>query len=498
MNFAPLNSVLKMFGYHATVDKKRRSSPVSERKSEDKQLDIQNRRKLQATLRDNRRNQTLLRWMIDQTLDFTTKFHFQALTDNEELNKRIEELVNWKSRAGNWEVTGRYSRDAYIRMAEACQLIDGDIGHILVNGGKLQGIESDRITLPTSGTLPESYKDWNWIHGIHVSSDGRPLHYCICDRELSGGRNAAGGSNLIYARVIPARNFKLTGYFDRFDQIRGISPLASAANHLTDCYEAFEYQLQKVKNHSMLGFFFKREPGTQGDGFGPYTDAVDGEDADADTERYRFNMKPGLKIEGDPGDQLDLIESHTPSEEFMQFMELHIRIALLALGIPYTFYDSQNATYSSQRMDLVRYIESIRSRQDRWIEFLSQIIAWDLGRWTIPTKGRSGTVNKPILSLPNKMTARDIKFEWIPQPIPWIDPLKEVQADGMAVAYGFKTRSDVTKRIAGKRFEDVAKILGIEEKQAIESSATIAIGQPGQLSTRDEEDTGDNQNADSE
>jgi len=45
----------------------------------------------------------------------------------------------------------------------------------------------------------------------------------------------------------------------------------------------------------------------------------------------------------------------------------------------------------------------------------------------------------------------------------------------------------VTQRTSGQRFVDVVAQLGREEAAATAASATIAIGQPGQTTTRDEE-----------
>jgi len=127
------------------------------------------------------------------------------------------------------------------------------------------------------------------------------------------------------------------------------------------------------------------------------------------------------------------------------------------------------------------------------------VSAWDIARWSqLPDKENP---SQPMLPLPAGMRPRDIAYEWVSDGIPWIDPLREVQADALAVANGFKTRDDVNRERRGRRYIDTVEQLGREEQQAIDASATIAIGQPGQITTRDEEEgneanTGGADNAD--
>jgi len=69
----------RMLGYDAVQDKKKRTAPRSITRSEDKVLTDNQRKKLQATARDIRRNFSLCQWMINKHLDFVSGFQFQAL-----------------------------------------------------------------------------------------------------------------------------------------------------------------------------------------------------------------------------------------------------------------------------------------------------------------------------------------------------------------------------------------------------------------------------------
>jgi capsid protein len=80
---------------------------------------------------------------------------------------------------------------------------------------------------------------------VRAEKAGRPIEFCNCQR----GKTTDAGSNAAFSfeRIVPARNFYHFGYFDRFDQVRGIAPLATAVNTLRDTYEGMDYALAKMK-----------------------------------------------------------------------------------------------------------------------------------------------------------------------------------------------------------------------------------------------------------
>jgi capsid protein len=458
--------------YDAVVDKKRRTAPKNVLESEDRALDTSDRKLAVATARRIRRNQVLLSWMIRHHLDFVTKFHFQPRTGNDELDQRLDDLIKWRGRAQNWDVAKRHNRDRFLRLMEASRIVDGDMGVLLLRSGGLQAIEGDRIAWPTRGNPLQ--EDPNlWTHGVKLDKQGAALSYMVCQRNKE---------SLDFDKIVQARNMHHFGYFERFDQVRGISPLASAINTLQDLYELIEYQRIKSKMHSMLGVFISRDASASNSDGWNYTDADTEDGTTGATDRYDFELRPGLKIEGAPGDNVQMLESKNPSEEFQQFSQYLMQCAMLALDIPYVFFDSRESSYSANRQHLITYIKSVRRKQEDLLDFLNRVTAWDFARWTTPDA--TGNV---LLQLPAGMEARDIQFEWCPDGIPWIDPLKEVNANIQAVSAGFVDRDTICREVYGRRFRDVIIQLGKEEAQAIAAGATMTLGQPGQISTRDEE-----------
>ena len=144
------------FGYEAIEDKKRRKPPSAVTQHEDRHLNQSQRRKLQATTQDVKRNYAVAAWMIRRHLDYVTQFDFHARTKDEELNNQLESALRTWARPGNCDVTGRFGLRKQIRIAECCSVLDGDVGLLALSSGHLQGIESDRIRDP-SGARPEEW-----------------------------------------------------------------------------------------------------------------------------------------------------------------------------------------------------------------------------------------------------------------------------------------------------------------------------------------------------
>lgn len=479
MNFSFKNTIRRMFGYDATETKGRRNAAPVSSKSEDRELNAARRKILNSNAEDQQRNITLCRWIINKHLDFITKFTIQVKTDDLEFNARAESLLNWWSRPKNCDVAGRHSFQRMIRILEALAIVTGDAGILKLKNGQLQGIEGTRIRTPSSGNLPEKYKDNPdaITQGVVTDRNGKAIAYLVNDRTKSGGFE--------FGRAIRAVDTEWHGFYDRWDQIRGISPLAAALNTVRDLYESLEYALLKAKFHSFFGVAIMSD-GTEEDGFRPVAvndkDTDGDDDIDADDEpRYEFDLKTGMKLELNAGDKIDTIESKTPSTEFQDYSVLMIQIALLALDIPLTFFDSRKSSFSAGRSDLALYLQSADAKRENLFDKVRNIVFWKFGQWSRPSKNGDA----PLLPLPEGMSVRDIKINIIPAGQPWVDRLKEVNADAMEIAIGVKSRQRACAERGYDFFETLSE-LEAEEKAIEKSKVTIQYAHSGAITSADE------------
>jgi lambda family phage portal protein len=458
MNFiGALNKLF--FGYNAIVDKNRRKRPLNRTQGEDFHMDMWSRDKALASQRDQYRNLAWVAWACRTHLDYVSEFKFRATSDDQTWNKKFEKLIKEKSEPNNCDVAGRHSFDELMRLFEQCKVTDGDCGLMKVrDGARLQAIESDRIRKPVSGTKRDDISDL----GLVLDDFGKVKWYAVCKRDEH--------DMIVFQRMVKAQNMFFDGYYSRFDQTRGISPLLSALNTNQDLAEAFEYTLIKTKFHAMLGMAITRENVASKDGWEPYGNKLATSSSGQTSSHYNFEMRPGLKLELEPGDNVNMLESKTPNEEFVPYTEAMLRCALLAFDIPFSFYNSQQFSYNAGRQDTIRYIKSAKQKQDKNRRVRDGVTRWWLDEWLIAGEISVDEYNKAL----------DNGWHWQASGSPLIDPAKEVPAMTQMIANGLKSRSEIINEMGGS-FEETAKMIKLEEEtfEALGIKG-IGVGQPGQ------------------
>jgi len=155
----------------------------------------------------------------------------------------------------------------------------------------------------------------------------------------------------------------------------------------------------------------------------------------------------------DYGDDAEFLESRTPSSEFAEYCDRMIGAALKSLDIPYSFYDESFTNYSGARQALLQYEQSAACKRTDVQQVLDRLTAWRLGLF----------IEDGYLSLPNGMRLSDFRWEWIPVGLPWIDPLKEIKADALAISSGISSRQRVA-RARGMDWMQIADELTQEKR----------------------------------
>ena len=419
------------FGYDATEPKGKRRAARQYTTGEDRILDQSKRNKLTANGRDLARNFAIAAWMIRRHLDYVATFDFQCRTGNVDLDERIEKFVARWEKKWNFDRAGRHSRARALRLTEIRRVVDGDVGWLKLASNHLQFIESDRIKNPTGELLDAG----GWVNGVRVDDGGRAKAYAIWDRTKTGLR---------FNRSVPARNLELVGYFDRFDQFRGISPLTTALNPLRDLYEGIDLALMKMKVAQLLAMIFYTE---SSDGVGTHTALGDGDET---PQKYEVDFGQGpIKLELDPGDRAEFLDTKHPSSEFQAFIEVVLQIAIKALDIPYSFYNESFTNFFGSRAAWLHYQRSAKAKQGDLKDLLDDITFWRL----------SNAVLDDELELPRGMAVADIEWEWVPRGMPWWDPGKEINGDLLAIGAGLDNPQRIVKeRGRGDWYKNVDQI----------------------------------------
>lgn len=449
--------IARMFGYDAVVTSGKRKAPAYDARSEDGILPLFQRRQMDGAAKDLQRNFSIAAWMIRKHLDYVSTFSFQCRSGNTDIDDQVESLIRWWSKKQNCDVAGRHSLARMIRLAEGSRTVAGDILVNQLDDGRLQAIESDRVQSATDLPASAGIDPERIVSGVILNEDGRATGYIVTKRNDRGQQT--------FDRVLSAEYCHLHGYFQRFDQVRGVSPLAPAINSLRDVYENFDYALAKAKVSQLFALAFFR------DSTGGLGEASEDEN-DATGNGYKIDFGKGpVQLDLDPGDRAEFLESRQPSSEFQAFTQAMIGVSLKSLDIPYSYYDESYTNYSGARQAMLQYEQSAAIKRAENRDLLNALTAWRIGLFV-----RDGD-----LVLPRGMNIGDINWEWISQGLPWIDPLKEVNANVIAMNAGLASPQQICKSQGNDYYEIIDQIAEArayaETKGVVLSSTPVDIPQ---------------------
>lgn len=418
--------------YDAAETSSRRRQPPATIRSTDQLLTPTRRTRLISSARDMEQNYSVAAWAIRRHLDYVTSFSFQPATGDEALDDQLAELVDQWSTPDNCEVSGRFDLPALLRLAEARRTVDGDIFLIKLSDGRLQPLEADLIRDPPDAAFKSRKRPEHLYHGIHTTPTRRPIRYAAHRRK--------GTSGYEFVRWVSAQYVFPLQYLTQFDQVRGVSPLAAALNPLRDVYEGWEYAVAKMKVSQLFGLAIYRQLTDADD---PLVREADDETA-ATSERYEVDFGRGpVKLELEPGDRAEFLESKTPSTEFRDFSITLISAAIKALDIPFSFFDEAYTNFYGSRAAAMQYDRACAHKRRDLQRLLNAITRWNIARWQL--EGR--------ISIPARLARQDQTYwEWIPAGTPWWRPLEETKADIAAIQAGFKTHDEVVRQRTGRSF----------------------------------------------
>ena len=466
---ADIKGRIAQFGYDAIADKSRRRSPAKRPKHEGAILSNPNRSKLLATAQDQLRNHSLVAWMVRKHLDYVSKFKLQFKTGDDALDAAVNGLFRWHGKPSNFDVSGRLGREEMFRLFELEKVATGDAGLLKVDGNHLQAIESDLIAKPKEGfesgiadrikALPDS--------GIVKDVNGKAIEYAICNR-------GSAGNALVFDQFAAADRMIFDAYWSRFaSQDRGVSPLSTAINTVQDLGEAFEYNLVKAKMHALFGLAIMRatdgepELGAAGGATGEVTGAAE----DATDGHHTLNPNSINMLDMNQGDDVKVIESGTPSQEFVNGSYLFIQIAMLALDIPITCFDSRRSSFSGRIADLNEYEVSVD-----WKRTKNRYVREEYSDWLIDQHWTGDARSIGSLADAAGLTRDAVKdaIEWIPAGAPWLDKLKQVKGDELAIDLRLDNPIDAARRRGADVFKNIDKQIEVEKyEQAAREDAGL-------------------------
>jgi lambda family phage portal protein len=296
----------------------------------------------------------------------------------------------------------------------------------------------------------------NWImNGVELDFIGRRAAYWFFPTH-PGDMTIDLTSTLIPVRI-PASEILHIFKPTRPGQMRGVPIITPALVRMFFLDQQDDAELERKRIASMFaGFITTATP----EDIIP----IDGLDDSAPQQGIGLSgLEPGTMQTLLPGEDIKFSEPADVGGSYEAF-QYRQQLALYgALGIPYTVAtsDLRRANYSSLRGSIVEFRRKLEQLQHQVIVFQMCAPIWR--RW-LDTAVLAQAL--PIDASTYLAAQADYqRAKWIPQRNDWVDPLKDRQAEKLAVDAGFKSRSDVVEAEGSDPEESDQRIAADKERE---------------------------------
>jgi lambda family phage portal protein len=258
----------------------------------------------------------------------------------------------------------------------------------------------------------------------------------------------------------------------RAGQIRGVPHTLSGMVTLAmlDLYDDAELERKRIA--ALFGAFVGKSLNANEE-VNPFDNGTGGEAHDASNPAdvvLDFDLEPGAVIELPEGYDVKFAEPADVGGAYEMFQLRMLLRAAAGFGVPYADMtgDLRQTSYGSIRAGLVAFRRRVEAMQHQVMAFQFCRPVWL--RWfnaAMSVRAISGITATAFTAAPDLFTV----VKWIPPKWEWVDPLKDRQAEKLAVDSGFKPRSDVVEAegydpeendIRIKQDQDRAKQLGLK------------------------------------
>jgi capsid protein len=443
-------TVRTAFGYHVIdTSRNRRQIPSRNLKTEDKTLTKEKRERLIETARDSTRNFAITAWCVRKHLDFVTSHHFHCRDDDRGLRMDVEAYIAARMKADAFDARRRHPMDRWIRIKEARAVLDGDIFGVRLASGQMQAIEGIYCRNPrrkVNGKDPA-----NWVNGCYLDAAGATQAYCFATKP---------NEDQTVDEVVNREKVVHHGYFDRFDQVRGIGLITPGLATAVDLYETLDYAVAKAKVAQLFALAIYR----QGDAApAPLTTVAAAGDNTPGTPKEQREIDFGkgpvfLDLEG--GERAEFLSTQSPGID-AEFLRTLCILTLSALDLPYCWLDASDANFFGNRGALILYLQSAKQKRKAIVTIRNDWVEWQLER---------AFANGDLLRPSGKPS---IPFVWQAEGVPFWNPAQEVTAHLSAIDGVLDTRQRIVEETLGMDWDDLLEQADYERKQLAERGLLI-------------------------
>jgi hypothetical protein len=309
----------------------------------------------------------------------------------------------------------------------------GDAGLLCLADGAIQGVSAPKIATPAKYQSAEGIQ----VHqGVYTGAGVAPAGYYVSPRDRYGRVKRSE------FQFLPATHFLHCYRPESFDDYRAASAFLPSYHHLRMAEQIMTYKLFQQKMASVFGIAIhkSKEKSTSPLGrLGTSNSAAEtrGESHTTDV-RPDFELFPGMGITLNEDEDITIVDSKSPGNEFENFVRLVCRYIGLSAGLPLEFVlqDWSRANYYGNRM------ASLMGKR--------VLFSW----WQVPAAATRALyrrrverlLRRGILSIPAGLDRSPYACEiTLPPPIE-VDPEKAFKAHMMEVAANVNSKEAWAKQ----------------------------------------------------
>ncbi len=288
-------------------------------------------------------------------------------------------------------------------------------------------MEIDYLNFWNCGKNPENGNQIQF--GIEYDDFDAPIAYWILSRHP--GDVLGNNSQKIYQTRVPAEDIYMIFDVDRANQLVGMPDFCSIATRLNSLHRYEDAEAVAARVAACKGGFISKTLPTE------YTGPVDQRGNSLE------EMSPGMVEIGDPGEEWHDIDPKHPMEAYGSFVKGMLRGASSGGGLAYNSVanDLENINYSSFKAGRLEDVAQYRADQTNVTEQLMQPWFEDWLQFALLT----GKLKLPMAKSEKILSG----VNWQPRVWDSVEPMKEIQAQILAVEAGFTSRRRVIAEDGG-------------------------------------------------
>lgn len=378
-----------------------------------------------------------------------------------------KEFWNWMKR-GNCDVTEKLSFQDIQNLAIKSLARDGEVLIRKIYGEqggrygfRLQILDVDRLDVNKN----DEVRGGGRIKmGVEIDRVGKPVAYWLRERH-PGDTPYSNYNGAVYERI-PAADVYHLFIPERPEQTRGIPWLHSV---MIDLENLGGYQTAAViasrYGAAKMGFYVSPD----GDLTALGDDKDDGGNIYSEADPGQFGMLP-------PGYDFKTYDPTYPHQMYPEFIKATLRVVASGAGVAYNTLsnDLEGVNFSSIRTGVLEERDNWMVVQNWLIEnFLNDVFSTWLRMALL----------MGAIKLPNGSALPAAKFDkfnactWQGRRWQWVDPVKDIEANVIAINNGLKSRADVVAE-QGRDFDETLAALAAEQEKISAAGVMLESQQP--------------------